>query len=79
LDLESEADIRAALEQAGIDASGFQIEAARADRDRCEGELRDAGVIRAPAFLVEDELFIGRAHLPMIRWLLTGRSGPVPI
>lgn len=42
-------------------------------------ELRDEGVFQVPAFVVEDEIFYGRQHLPMICWILEGRSGPIPI
>jgi 2-hydroxychromene-2-carboxylate isomerase len=42
-------------------------------------ELRDQGLFQVPAFIVEDEVFYGRQHLPMIRWILEGRSGPIPI
>jgi 2-hydroxychromene-2-carboxylate isomerase len=42
-------------------------------------ELRDLGMSGVPAFVVDDEVFIGRQHLPMIRWILEGRSGPIPI
>ena len=38
-----------------------------------------AGLFNAPAYLVGEEVFFGRAHLPMIRWLLTDRAGPPPI
>ena len=41
--------------------------------------LRERGVGGAPAYLVEDELFVGRQHLPMIEWILGGRQGPGPI
>jgi 2-hydroxychromene-2-carboxylate isomerase len=41
--------------------------------------LRERGWFQVPAFVVEDEVFYGRQHLPMIRWILDGRSGPVPI
>ena len=27
----------------------------------------------------KDEVFVGRQHLPMIRWILGGRVGPPPI
>jgi len=42
-------------------------------------ELRERGLFQVPAFVVGDEVFYGRQHLPMIRWILEGRSGPVPI
>lgn len=42
-------------------------------------ELQRVGVSRAPCYLVEDEVFVGRQHLEMIRWILNGRQGPGPI
>jgi len=42
-------------------------------------ELQGIGVARAPCYLVEDEVFVGRQHLAMIRWILAGRQGPGPI
>jgi 2-hydroxychromene-2-carboxylate isomerase len=43
------------------------------------GELRDRGLFQVPAYVVGEEVFYGRQHLPMIRWILEGRSGPIPI
>jgi 2-hydroxychromene-2-carboxylate isomerase len=42
-------------------------------------ELRERGLSGCPCYLVEDEVFYGRQHLPMIRWILEGRCGAVPI
>ncbi len=42
-------------------------------------ELQDQGLFQAPAYVFEDEVFYGRQHLPMIGWILDGRSGPIPI
>ncbi len=42
-------------------------------------ELRELGMFQVPTFIVDDEVFIGRQHLPMIRWVLEGRTGPIPI
>ena len=42
-------------------------------------ELRDFGVYQSPAYVLNGEVFYGRQHLPMIRWILEGRSGPGPI
>lgn len=47
--------------------------------DRVARELADAGIFTLPAYLVADQVFCGRQHLPMIRWLLEGRTGPPPI
>lgn len=71
-----------AVDACGADAAGFLAwaasdgpAAARAVADALAG----AGVFQAPAYLVKDQVFSGRQHLPMIRWLLDGGTGPVPI
>ena len=46
---------------------------------RLAAELQERGLFQVPAYLVEEEVFYGRQHLPMIRWILAGRSGPIPI
>ncbi len=82
LDLEDAGAIAAALEASGADGEGFADYAAgegRRELDALQETLAERGVIGVPAYLVEDEVFLGRAHLPMIRWVLTGRRGPPPI
>ncbi|MBW2395429.1 MAG: hypothetical protein JRG95_14270 [Deltaproteobacteria bacterium] len=44
-----------------------------------QSELRDEGLFRVPGFVVDGEPFYGRQHIPMLRWILDGRSGPIPI
>ncbi len=41
--------------------------------------LAEKGVFTVPMYVVDGQTFLGRQHLPMIRWLLTDRSGPPPI
>ncbi|MDA1076429.1 MAG: DsbA family protein [Proteobacteria bacterium] len=41
--------------------------------------LKNLGIFNTPTYLIGEELFIGRAHLPMIRWILQGRTGQPPI
>lgn len=41
--------------------------------------LIDAGVFDSPAYLLKGERFHGRAHLPLIRWHLSGQDGPPPV
>lgn len=75
LDLEDRAAIRAILGEVGV--TGFAEDSAAFTT--LQEALGAAGLFNAPAYLVEDEIFNGRAHLPMIRWILTGRTGPGPI
>ena len=42
-------------------------------------DLAEAGVAGVPAYLACDQIFLGRQHLPMIRWLLGGEQGRGPI
>lgn len=41
--------------------------------------LIDAGVFDSPAYLLKGERFLGRAHLPLIRWHLSRQQGPPPV
>jgi 2-hydroxychromene-2-carboxylate isomerase len=70
------------VEAAGHDGAGFLAWAGSdgpAALERVADGLAGAGVSAVPSYLVGDELFLGRQHLPMIRWILAGRAGPVPI
>jgi 2-hydroxychromene-2-carboxylate isomerase len=42
-------------------------------------ELRALGIFQVPAYLLDGEVFYGRQHLPMLRWILEGRPGDGPI
>jgi 2-hydroxychromene-2-carboxylate isomerase len=82
LDIEDPLAIATALSEAGMDADGFEAfstdvgPGALADAQQ---DLLESGIGNAPAYLLGDEVFIGRQHLPMIRWLLMDRQGPPPI
>lgn len=45
----------------------------------CRERLTNLGVFSAPMYVVADQLFMGRQHLPMIRWILTGQNGVPPL
>ena len=66
---------------AGVDARGFE-DASRthaATFDALQASLAAAGLMNSPAYLADGDVFNGRAHLPMLRWLLGGRQGQPPI
>ena len=77
LDIEDAGRIAAILAELG--APGFDAPALGHELERHTVALAERGVFSAPTYLVAEQLFIGRAHLPMIRWLLGGRSGPGPL
>ncbi len=66
----------------GADADGYAAFAAQsgpAELATLQNALNAAGLSQAPSYLVDGDVFNGRAHLPMIGWLLTDRRGPPPI
>lgn len=46
---------------------------------RTRESLEQDNVFNVPTYLVDDQVFQGREHLPMIRWLLNDRQGTPPL
>jgi 2-hydroxychromene-2-carboxylate isomerase len=81
LDIDDIAVLEQALATAGVDTDGFREWAAGPGRelhDRTNEAAFDAGVYGVPTYLVDDEMWFGREHLPRVAWLLGGRKGPAP-
>ena len=75
LDLEDAAAIAGVLADLGVPEFGYDAGELTAHK----AALEERGVFNVPTFLVADQQFVGRQHLPMIRWLLTGQEGPGPL
>ncbi len=84
------ADVRAVtavLDESGVNLAGWEVYRAgdaRTELQQLLARLGAAGVFNVPALVVSKvemaaEIFYGRAHLPMVRWLLDGQNGPAPI
>ena len=74
LDLEDPQVVRAVLAEAAADTAGF-IDYTRSDGPRevaqvCR-EAEERGVFGVPSFILDDELYWGREHLPDIREMLS--------
>jgi 2-hydroxychromene-2-carboxylate isomerase len=81
LDIEDAGVLEATLAAAGLETAGFREWAAgpgRALHDATNLAAFDAGVYGVPTYLVEDEMWFGREHLPRVAWILGGRRGPAP-
>ena len=76
LDIEDTEAIASVLAELG--APAFDCHDAR-ELAAHTAALEERGVFNVPTFLVADQLFVGRQHLPMIRWLLTGQEGAGPL
>jgi 2-hydroxychromene-2-carboxylate isomerase len=73
--------LEASLGRSGAEVDGFRAYATGAGRvahDALNRDAFDAGVFGVPTYLVGDEMWFGREHLPRVAWLLGGRSGPAP-
>ena len=76
------AAVRELLGELALDVDAFdawRTVRGEAVRSAAASELAEMGVNQGPAYVLDGEVFLGRQHLPMIRWILRGRSGPPPI
>jgi 2-hydroxychromene-2-carboxylate isomerase len=81
LDVEDWSVLERTLAEADVEVAGFRgwaLGPGRELNDRINEEACDAGIYGVPTYLVEDEMWFGREHLPRIAWVLGGRIGPAP-
>lgn len=78
LDIEDASVLESTLRGVGASVEGFADYLAgpgRAEHDRINSAAFAAGVFGVPTYVVEDEMWFGREHLPRVQWLLRGRRG----
>ncbi len=63
-DLDDEAVVSALLAEVGADTAGFAK--AREKLAAIQSAAMESGVIDAPAYVIDEQLFVGREHLPWI-------------
>lgn len=81
LDIDEISVLAQTLEDAGIETAGFTewaYEEGREVHDQINAAAFDAGVYGVPTYLVENEMWFGREHLPRVAWILKGRQGSPP-
>ncbi|MBD3647514.1 MAG: DsbA family protein [Pseudomonadales bacterium] len=81
LDIEDPAVIESVLGEAGADPDGFRgyLEGeGREYHDRLQDRILDRGYFGVPTYVIDDEMYFGREHLPRVRWHLSGKEGPLP-
>ena len=80
-DIESLDVVAGLVAEAGGSATDFEAYATgegRRAHDAFQAQLHASGIYGVPTYVIDGERFFGREHLPAMRWLLTGRQGPVP-
>jgi 2-hydroxychromene-2-carboxylate isomerase len=68
--LEDEAALRRALEEIGAPLDGYETfikDKGRESLAEVRGRLENSGVLDVPSYLVGDEVFLGREHLPLVQ------------
>jgi 2-hydroxychromene-2-carboxylate isomerase len=81
LDIEDIAVVESVLAEAGALTAGFQRYAeddGRSLHDAIQQAAFEAEIFGVPTYVVGGEILFGREHLPRIRWIMSGRSGPPP-
>lgn len=81
LDIEDMVVIEACLREAGVDAVEFAAFAAgegRAQHDALQAQFHTCGIFGVPTYVLGEEIFFGREHIPYLRWVLSGQNGPPP-
>jgi 2-hydroxychromene-2-carboxylate isomerase len=81
LDIEDINVIKDCLKTAGVDSSDFQTFVSRAGKEMHDHILDhrfEAGMYGVPTYVLGNDVFFGREHLPYIRWVLSGKQGQAP-
>jgi 2-hydroxychromene-2-carboxylate isomerase len=81
LDIEDVGVLGAVLRESGLETEGFEAFVngpGRVEHDELNRAAFDAGVFGVPTYLVGEEMWFGREHLPRVAWLLAGSRGPAP-
>ncbi|RLA39379.1 MAG: hypothetical protein DRR42_27300 [Gammaproteobacteria bacterium] len=81
LDVENVAVVERVLADAGAVVNGFRIFARGEGAEKNQLMQKNAfeqGIFGVPTYVLGDDIFFGREHLPRIRWQLEGEHGPAP-
>ena len=81
LDIEDIDVVKGCLENAEVDSSGFDDFVSgngKTMHDQILTHRFDVGMYGVPTYVLGEEVFFGREHLPYIRWSLTGKRGTSP-
>lgn len=69
-DLNDPATVTDLLVKAGLDATTFHAEHSLARLAENQQQASGLGIVNAPAYVIDDQVFIGREHLPWIESIL---------
>ncbi len=81
LDIEDPEVIVRELSLAGVDTAGFddyRLGPGKQEYDELQQSLFESGYFGVPTYVIDDQVYFGREHLPRVRWHLEGCPGDMP-
>ena len=80
-DVESVFGLKVVLKESEFRTAGLDYFLANEapDLDAAQEKIMESGVFNSPAFVIADEIFHGREHLPLIQWMLKRNRGIPPV
>ena len=81
LDIEDPAVITRELSLSGAETAGFddfRFGKGKREYDELQQSLFEAGYFGVPTYVIDNQVYFGREHLPRVRWHLEGCPGPMP-
>ena len=80
-DLDTQDSICSLLADLNIEKEGFLAFAAESEMqlDILQNNTIQSGVFDSPAYQFDGQNYQGRAHLPLLRWRLSGANGTAPV
>jgi len=73
-DLDDMAVVHALLVESGVTYTGSLADA-RSVLDAAQMQAEEAGIVGVPGYVIEDQLFVGREHLPWIEEIARAKVG----
>ena len=74
VDLNDDEQVRALLRKSGNTGVAERFALERTDLEACQTDTEEVGIFFTPTFVVGDQLFVGREHLPLIEAILTSSA-----
>lgn len=79
LDLNDLASVSAVIQECSGLTLADALDQALAEFAEAQESLQEYGIVDVPGYLVGDNVYCGRQHLPMVRWHLCGEAGDPPV
>lgn len=73
-DLDDADTVRAIIDRSGVEY-GAGFDTARHSLDLAMEQAEDAGIVGAPAYVIDEQIFVGREHLPWIEEIARAKAG----